>query len=181
MRKTAWCIVFPSVVLINLLVVGTASAQQKYPYSYSVAPASSRYVQRHSIDVGDVPAHEIVIVEIQRTHTGDHPTVMGMKVLETWSHGFTDQVNGVGRSEGYNTWMLEDENKIYLEYNGTVRAELSPTGSRRGTYHGVSRFMGGTGRFAAIRGTLTDDVEYDTDPKAGYNRPVSRGEYWFVN
>jgi hypothetical protein len=156
-------------------------AQQKYQYSHSAPPASSRYVQRNKIDVGDLPGHEIVVVEIQRTFTGDHPVVMGVKVLETWSYGFTDQINGVGRSEGYNTWMLEDGSKIFSEYHGSVYAELSSTGSRRGTYHGAARFVGGTGKFAAIRGTLTDDVEYDTDPKTGYNRPSSRGEYWFSN
>jgi len=156
-------------------------AQQKYQYSYSAVPASSRYVQRHKIDVGDLPGHEIVIYEIQRTYTSDQPVVMGVKIVETWSYGFTDQVNGVGPSQGYNTWILEDGSKIFAEYHGSNYGELSSTGSRRGTYHGAARFVGGTGRFAAIRGTLTDDVEYDTDPKTGYNRPVTRGEYWFVN
>jgi hypothetical protein len=156
-------------------------AQEKYQYSYSVAPASSRYVQRYNIDVRDLPGHEIVIYEIQRTYTSDQPVIMGLKVLETWGHGFTDQINGVGTSEGYNTWILEDGSKVFAEFHGTVYGELTNTGFRRGTYHGVSRFVGGTGRFAAIRGALTDDVEYYTDPKTGYNRPVSRGEYWFVN
>jgi len=158
-----------------------AWAQQKHQYSYSAVPASSRYVQRHKIDVGDLPGHEIVIYEIQRTYTSDQPVVMGVKIVETLSYGFTDQVNGVGPSQGYNTWILEDGSKIFAEYHGSNYGELSSTGSRRGTYHGAARFVGGTGRFAAIRGTLTDDVEYDTDPKTGYNRPVTRGEYWLVN
>jgi hypothetical protein len=179
MRKVA-CKV-GCVVLLALLSSGMAWAQQKYQYSSSAAPTASRYVQRHKIDVGDLPGHEIVIVEIQRTHASDHPMVMGVKIIETSSYGFTDQINGVGRSEGYTTWTLEDGSKIFVEYSGAVYAELTATGSRKGTYHGVSRFVGGTGRFAAIHGTLTDDVEYDTDPKTGYNRPVTRGEYWFAN
>ena len=156
-------------------------AQQHYQYSYSAAPASSRYVQRHNIDVGDLPHHEIVIYEIQRTYTSDQPMLIGLKVLETWAYGFVDQINGVGTSEGYSMWVLEDGSKVFSEFHGTVYGELTNTGFRRGTYHGTSRFVGGTGRFAAIRGTLTEDVEYYTDPKTGYNRPVSRGEYWFVN
>lgn len=107
--------------------------------------------------------------------------LMGLKVLETWSYGFTDQVDGVGPTEGYTTWVLEDGSKVFSEFHGTVHGELISTGFRRGTYHGASRFVGGTGRFAGIRGTLTEAVEYYTDPKSGYNRPVSRGEYWLVN
>jgi hypothetical protein len=59
-----------------------------------------------------------------------------------------------------------------------VFGELTETGSRRGTYNGTTRFTGGTGKFGALRGTLTDDIEYDTDPKLGFNRPVARGTYW---
>ena len=166
---------------ISLSATNNVWAQQRYQYSYSAAPASSRYVQRHNIDVAGLPGHEIVIYEIQRTYTSDQPLVMGLKVVETWSYGLTDQVNGVGTTEGYNTWILEDGTKVFLDFHGTVYGELTSTGFRRGTYHGVSRFVGGTGRFSAIRGTLTEDVEYYTDPKIGYNRPVNRGEYWFVN
>ena len=166
---------------IALAATNGAWAQQKYQYSYSKAPAESRYLQRHKIDVADLSGHEIIITEIRRTFTRDHPKVMGVKVLETWSYGFTDQINGVGRSEGYNTWKLEDGSKIFSEYHGSVHAELNPTGSRKGTYHGATRFVGGTKKFATIRGTLTDDVDYDTDPNVGYNRPVSRGEYWLEN
>jgi hypothetical protein len=156
-------------------------AQEKYQYTYSVAPASSRYVQRHTIDVKDLPGHEIAIYEIQRTYTSDQPVIMGLKVLETWAYGLVNQINGVGTTEGSSTLILEDGSKVFLEFHGTVYGELTNTGFRKGTYHGTSRFVGGTGRFAAIRGTLTEEVEYYTDPKTGYNRPVSRGEYWFVN
>ena len=164
-----------------LFATDSVWAQEKYQYSYSAPPASSRYVQRQKIDVGYLPGHEMVIYEIQRTYASEQPVVMGAKVVETWSYGFTDQVNGVGTSEGYNTWILEDGSRIFLDFHGTVYGELSSTGARKGTYHGTSRFTGGTGKFAAIRGTLTDDVEYYADQKAGYNLPVSRGEYWLAN
>lgn len=164
-----------------LSAANTVRAQQNYQYSYSAAPATSRYVQRHHIDVADQRGHEIVIYEVQRTYTSDPPVIMGLKVLEVWGYGFADQINGVGTTQGYNAWIFEDGSKVFEEYHGAVYGELTNTGFRRGTYHGASRLVGGTGRFAAIRGTLTEDTEYYTDPKTGYNRPVSRGEYWFVN
>jgi hypothetical protein len=58
-------------------------------------------------------------------------------------------------------------------------AEPTATGSVRGSYHGVSRMTGGTGKFSRIRGTIADANDFDNDPKAGYNRAESKGEYWF--
>jgi hypothetical protein len=168
-----------SIVLSMLLLAGLVSAQEKHQFTHSTPPQSSRYVQQHAIDVGDIPGHQIRIVEIQRVYTSDHPLVAGMKVVETWVRGFTDYVNGVGPAEGYATWILEDGNKIFLEWKGSSYSEPTTTGSRRGRSHGTTRLMGGTGRFATIRGVLTDEAEFDPDPRTGYNRVASRGEYWF--
>jgi hypothetical protein len=43
----------------------------------------------------------------------------------------------------------------------------------------MSNIVGGTGRFAKVRGVLTDVSHFDTDPKSGYNTLESKGEYWF--
>jgi hypothetical protein len=61
-------------------------------------------------------------------------------------------------------------------------AETKPTatGSKRGTSHSVSKILGGSGRFAKLRGTAVEVTEFDTDPKSGYNRGNTRGEYWFI-
>lgn len=34
-------------------------------------------------------------------------------------------------------------------------------------------------KYKGIRGTLTDAVEFNTDPTSGYNRGNTKGEYWF--
>jgi hypothetical protein len=178
MIKKTCRISLSTVAVLTLFFAGVASAQQKYPYNYSAAPQSSRYVQQHIIDVGDIPGHQIRILEVQRVYTSDNPMVMGTKVVESWSRGSSDYVNGIGPAQGYDIWVLEDGNKIFSEWRGTSYTEATSTGSRRGTFHGTTRLLGGTGRFATIRGVITTDTEFDTDPKTGYNRPVSRGEYW---
>jgi hypothetical protein len=164
--------------MVVILSGGGAWAQEKFRYDHGAPPSSSRYVQQHIIDVGDVPGHQVRVQELQRNYTKDHPTIMGVKVVESWNRGFSDYVNGVGPATGYGVWVLEDGNKIFSQYIGTSYTEMTATGSRRGTYHGTTRLTGGTGKFAAIRGVLTDTVEFDTDPKSGYNRPTSQGEYW---
>jgi hypothetical protein len=155
-------------------------AEQKYTINYSVPPASSRYVKDHSIDVDDVPGHKIRIVEIQRVFK-DGPEVMGKKAVESWLRGFTNYVGGQGPARGYDTWTFEDGSKIFFEWDSLTESVATETGSRRGTSHSTSRFVGGTGKFSGIQGMLQSIVEFDSDPKNGYSKPSMRGEYWFVN
>ena len=164
---------------MGMLLVGNALAQQKYSYNHSSPPQSSRFVQQHSIDVGDIPGHQIRIVEIQRMYTADHPVIMGTKVVEVWARASSDYVNGVGPAQGYDIMLLEDGSKIFSEWRGTSYSEATSTGSRRGTFHGTIRWIGGTGKYATIRGVIAAVSEYDTDPKTGYNRTNHKGEYWF--
>jgi len=179
MTKQTHRITWFTAAVVILFVAGIASAQQKYPFNLTSAPQSSRYVQQHVIDVGDIPGHQIRIFEVHRIYTTDHPVIMGTKVVETWERGSTDYVNGVGSNHGYDIMVLEDGNKIFMEFRGAAYSEATSTGSRRGTSHATVRWIGGTGKYATIRAVITADTEYDTDPKTGYNRPVNKGEYWF--
>ena len=165
---------------LMFLFCGSAVAQQKYTYEHSTAPQSSRYVQQHRIDVGDIPGHQIRIYEIHAKYTRGHPIIRGTKVVETWTRGVSDYINGVGPTRGYGVWVLEDGNKIYSDYTGTTHSDVSSTGALRGTFNGTTRFTGGTGKFAAIRGVVTYVGEFDTDPDSDYNKATEKGEYWFV-
>ena len=167
-----------SITLAALLFAGLAVAGQKYTYKHSNKPQSSRYVQQHVIDVGDIPGHQIRIYEIHNTYTRGHPVISGTKVVETWARGSSDYISGVGPTQGYGVWVLEDGNKIYTEWSGTSYTEPTSTGSIRGTFNGTTRLTGGTGKFATIRGVVTDVVKFDTDPDHGYNDGSERGEYW---
>jgi hypothetical protein len=167
-------------VLVGSLLGPACYALEKYPYTHASPPQTSRYLRDHSIDVDDASGHKVRIAEIQRTYTQDHPVIMGTKVVETWFRGFTDYIGGTGPGYGYETWILEDGNKIFVESKFHSTSEATPTGSRRGTSYATTRFVGGTGKFSSIQGTLTSTVEFDSDPRTGYNRPTSKGEYWFA-
>jgi len=174
---------FGACVFALVAAFGSAQcyAQQKFTYSYSMPPDTSKYLKDYSIEVDDVPGHKVRIVEIQRTFTKDPPAIMGTKVLEMWFRGFTDYGANGGPGHGYETWILEDGNKLFLESVFLSSTEATATGSRRGTSTSTVRFVGGTGKFASIRGSFSSSVEFDSDPKNGYNRPTSRGEYWLAN
>ena len=182
MIKASWSFIGGCVLtLITAFGSAPCQAQQKFSYDHASPPETSKYIRDHSIEVDDVPGHKIRIVEIQRTYTKDHPIIMGTKVLEMWFRGFTDYGSNGGPGHGYETWILEDGNKLFLESVFLSSTEATAAGSRRGTSHSTLRFVGGTGKYASIRGSLGASVEFDSDPKAGYNRPTSRGEYWLAN
>jgi len=155
-------------------------AQQKHSIAIASEGVKSRYIQQLAIDVDDVPGHQVRVQESQRTFPADkQPIIDGERIVESWSRSVTDYTAGIGPAWGYNTLVTDKGNKIFLRTIGTSESQATETGSKRGTYHGTAQFVGGTGRFVKIRGTLVDVAKFDTDPKSGYNLLESHGEYWF--
>lgn len=162
-------------------VFSNAMAQEKHAYTHASPPDSSKYLKDISIDVDDAPGHKIRIVEIQRTYGKDAPVLLGTKVIEVWVRAFTDYTNGNGPGHSYETWTLEDGSRVYLEGKFLTASEATASGSRKGQSYGTGRFVGGTGKFATLRGTITSTVDFDTDAKNGYSKPMAKGEYWLGN
>ena len=79
-----------SIGLTSIVYAGMAVAQQKYSYNNSTKPQSSRYVQQHIIDVGEIPGHQVRIFGIHRQYTRGHPVVRGTKVVENRTRGSSD-------------------------------------------------------------------------------------------
>lgn len=155
-------------------------AQEKHPLKISSEGVKGHYVQQLFIDVDDVAAHQVRVMENQRVYPANNqPMVDGERIVVSWIRGFSNYTAGVGPAWGYNTYITDKGNKIFSEYSGSSESTTTETGSKRGTFHGTSRLVGGTGRFAKIRGVLVDVSEFDTDQKVGYNRGDSHGEYWF--
>ena len=114
-----WVIAFLSAWLLANL----AWAQQKFSINTTSEGVKSSYVQQHIIDVGDVAGHQVRILEVHRVHTLKHIELDGVKVTEEWDRGFSDYTNGVGPARGYGIWVLEDGNKVFLEWNGTAYSD----------------------------------------------------------
>ncbi|HEX7812317.1 MAG TPA: hypothetical protein VF460_10455 [Burkholderiales bacterium] len=168
--------------LFVLVLAGSSPAwsQQKYPIATNSGGQTSKYIQQHKIDVGDVPGHQVRIQETHRVYNDKSTLAFAdVKVKEGWIQGYSDYTNGKGKAWGYGHYVLEDGSKVFFEYVGTSHSESTATGSLKGTYHGTTRFVGGTGKYKGIRGTTTDTVGFDNDPKTGYNNSDGKGEYWF--
>lgn len=172
---------FTAVILgAALMVADLAWAQEKFPIETKGEGQTSKYTQQYKMEVGDVPGHQVRIQETHRTYNEKSPLrFSGIKATESWIRGFSDYTNGKGKAWGYGQWILEDGNKVFFDYVGTSHAETTATGSLKGSYHGTTRITGGTGKYKGIRGTTTDVVSFDNDPKTGYNISDGKGEYWF--
>jgi hypothetical protein len=161
---------------LGLLDPGDAFPQEKQKIFFKSLPANSKYLQQHVIDAGDVPGHQIRIIELRRVYPTDPPAYDAVRLVEELSWGYSDWVNGSGHAWGYIVRILENGDKIFARYDGAVLTTPAPDGSRKTTYSGTTLYTGGTGKFRGIRGM--ERVTAGLNPQTGVNENVVEGEYW---
>ena len=64
--------------------------------------SKAAYPEQHTIDVGDVPGHQIRIYSVHRVYNDKVPAdCHGLKRKESWAYGQPDYVNRNGSTSGY--------------------------------------------------------------------------------
>lgn len=152
-----------------------ALAQQKQKVSYKLGAEGTKYTQRQVLDVGDTPGHQVTIFEIHRTFGADAPVVNGVKMKESWTRGYGDYEGNNGLSTSYGVVVMENGDRFFTK-NGTM-GQADASGKR--TTISVGQVLGGTGKFAGMRGLVRSKGA--SDGKAGFNETQSEIEYWFGN
>jgi len=168
-----------AIAAMTLLPISEGWAQEKCKRSGTSLAQDSKYTQQHVIDVGDVPGHQVRILELHRVPSNAKPNCEGLKVKESWSRGYSDYTNLNGRAWGYDVTVLENGDKIFGQWFGTTQTIFSADGTKNTRYTGVTTFVGGTGKYRGIRGTSR--VTSAFDPKSGYNETQWEDEYWVEN
>ena len=176
MKSFAICAV-PVGMAIAVLAIPGASAQQKCKMSWEAAAANTKYTQQLTLDVGDIPGHQVRVYEIHRVFPNIKPNCEGLKFTESWVHGYSEYVDRNGPSWGYEVYTLENGDKIYKEYTGIVQTRVGADGSKKTSYEGTTRWTGGTGKYQGVRGFGWDHVVVDLDK--GLNEAKAEAEYWF--
>jgi hypothetical protein len=169
------------VVGVGVAMIQTTDgwAQQKCKQSGKNLAQDSKYVQQHMIDTGDIPGHQVRIMEIHRTPSNAMPNCEGLKIVESWNRGYSDYVNGNGRAWGYRVYILENGDKIFAHYSGNSHTTLNADGSKKGTYTGVYVITGGTGRYRGVQGTGREFSNFNI--QTGFNEAEWEEEYWIEN
>jgi hypothetical protein len=164
------------VLVLSPIGFSNVSAQEKCKVSEGAEVAKSTYTQQHTLDVGDVPGHQIRIYEVHRTYPNDKPNCEGLKRTESWDRGYSNYIDRNGPTSGYEVTVLENGDKIFGQYSGTSQTTVSSDGSKKSTYTGVTRYTGGTGKYKGIRGLLRNSDDFDPDKNVNLSK--SEGEYW---
>src|SRR5215813_4283832 len=158
---------------LSLLGISETCAQQKHQIAFKNLGENTKYTDQHAIDVGDVPGHQVRVFEIHFTYPKDPPVFEGVRVVESWSHGYSDYIDINGHHWGYNTYVLENGDKIFARNDGSSQTIVAPDGAKKSTATGVTTLTGGTGKFRGIQGTLRYVSIFD--PKAGLNEGKIEG------
>jgi hypothetical protein len=156
------------------LPASDALAQQKQQVSFKTPAANTKYTQQSTIDVGDLPGHQVRVFELHRTYPSDAPVINGFKLTEMWTRGVTDLIDGTGSSVNYSVYMLENGDKFFSR-TALVAQSL---GSGKFTTTSAGTVTGGTGKLAGIQGTLR--TTGNAQPTAGVNENQTDIEYWFA-
>src|ERR1700730_8974118 len=157
-------------------IAGDALAQQKQRLVFKVEAANSKYTHQHTIDVGDVPGHQLRVFEVRRIYPTNPPVINGMKIVESWTRGVSDYINNNGPAVVYHTYMVENGDEFFAQ-TATIAVQGSGADNFIGTTDG--QITGGTGKLARIRGLLRLSVS--ANPMTGVNKADTEIEYWFVN
>jgi hypothetical protein len=173
MRVTA---LFPA-FLLSLSIGAEALAQDRQAISYDAATAETKYSANYRVIVGDVPEHVLRVFELHRVFAHRPPVFRGVTAKQMWERGSADTIDQNGSESAYVTYLLEDSNKVFGRYAGTITSFRWPDGSRHYDVLGVIVLNGGTGPFSGIRGTIR--IRASVDPGADSNQIESKGEYWF--
>ena len=163
---------------VVLSVFATAvAAQEKHKFFFKAPTASDRYTQQYLIEVGDAPGHHLRVAELQAKYTTDGPVFDGVKVTAVLSRLTSDYVEGNGRGQGYQIYMLETGEKIFARFEVLAQTTAGADGSRKSSFNTLITLTGGSGKFKLIRGSLRSTGS--TDFKSGTSGVQTEGEYWF--
>jgi hypothetical protein len=167
--------IFALTALLGLAVaLPDALAQQKQQVSFKTPAANTKYTQQTTVDVGDVPGHQVRVFELHRTYPGDAPVIAGLKLTENWTRGVTDFVDGTGSSVNYNVFIMENGDKFFTRT--TLVAQSLGSGKFATTSAGT--IIGGTGKLSGIQGVIR--TSGSAQPTAGVNENQTDIEYWLA-
>jgi hypothetical protein len=155
---------------------GAAWGQQKQTLSFKVPASAAKYVEQHTIAVGDVPGHELRVFDLVRQLGSDGPMIAGSRVKEIRSVGYSDYTNLSGPGASYGIYTLENGDKFFT-HTSIVSHAVELGSVRKGATNLTSGpIIGGTGKLSSMRGTVRNASVFN--PQTGSNESRFDVEYW---
>ena len=164
-------------VLAWLLPVVAAAADVRHPVAFDLGSVAIRYNKQYRLPVDDAPKHVLRIYDLSRQFAPGSFNLGSVAVTTMREWGSSDVVDETGTESAYVMFIMEDGNRVFGRYRGTVETRRWPDGSRHYDIHGTIDLTGGTGAFEHIRGTI--GTWQALDPGADSSQGRADGEYWF--
>ena len=117
--------IMTTAVVWAAVVLPTSDALAQQRLIFKVSAENTNYVQQHMIDVGDVTGHQVRIFVVHRTYPADAPAINGMKIVESWSRGFSDYTSNNGEGTTYGVYVLENGERFFTR--GALIAAQKPS------------------------------------------------------
>lgn len=159
-----------ALLCLAALPAGNALAQQKQQVSIKASAENSKFTQQQNIDVGDVPNHIVRVFEVHATFPNNAPIINGLRLVEMWTRGNADYIDGNGPGTVYGVYVMENGDKFFAR-----SANLAQGSAGKLTATSVGYITGGTGKFAVIQGIVR--VLAKVDLKTGSNEIQTDIEY----
>src|SRR5258708_38444724 len=90
---------------------GDALAQPQR-LTFKVEQANARYTQQHTIDLRDVPGHQVRVFEVRRTYPSNAPVINGVKITESWTRRISDYTDNNRPTVVYHVYVGADGDKL---------------------------------------------------------------------
>lgn len=174
--RRAGLILAPALLLATF-AAGEALAQQKHKFSFKPPNGVTKFTQTHQLEVGDVPGHQVRLVEVQSKYGEIAPEFDGVKVRDVRYVLVSDYVAGTGSAFLHGVWNLDNGDRIFSRSDLMARTNVASDGGRSTSFTSVVKLHSGTGKFKSIRGTLW--VSGFSDMKTATSGTQMEGEYWF--
>jgi hypothetical protein len=165
-RTTTLSLTAIALLSLNIsLPAGNAVAQEKQRVTFSTPVENTKMTEKsENLDLGDVPNHILRVFEIHRTYSNNAPVINGTKIVESWTRGVGDRTDGTGTNLQYVVFGMENGDKVFARMEGFA---MNDSGKIAVTIAG--RITGGTGKFAAIQGTVREVANIDLKTNANHN------------
>jgi hypothetical protein len=151
------------------LSTGNAVAQEKQHVSFKAPAENSKFTQQLNIDVGDFPNHIVRIFEVHTTFPSNAPVINGIKLVESWTRGIGDRVDGQGPATQYAVYVMENGDRFSARFDAVVQNV-----SGKFTSTQVGSITGGTGKFSSVHGAARIITNFDFN---GFNESQTDIDY----
>jgi hypothetical protein len=139
----------------------TASAALSESMDCSRTKIRKAELSSHTINPGDRPDRELVLQTSVDICTSDNPEFDG---IEETVYVHLDHIGATGVHSGYTKIPVNSGETLWVKFEGTHKL-VTQGDTWKLPYHGVFRFIAGTGKYKAIRGGGTYDGFVDENGK----------------